>query len=261
MQLPPLNRISFSPSAAGSEAMVRGFDQWLETEPGQAVLAAEAGMLNEWLRGQVGQRAVVAYSSRGQDLLRECPLRWHTSVAPPGFDGVAIQARPELLPFAKSSVDLMVLHHVLDFAQDPHQVLREASRAIAPGGKIALVGFHPLSMMGLARWFFWRERPGWSGRFYRPNRVTDWLQVLGFEVDGMACGFYTMPLSQHGRSRIRLLAWLGRVLWPRHGGTYLLVARKRAGMVKPLPSRQRKVPRNTVVPVPVARWGQQNRES
>jgi len=28
-----------------------------------------------------------------------------------------------------------------------------------------------------------------------------------------------------------------------------------------LATRQRKVPRNTVVPVPVARWGQQNRES
>ena len=77
----------------------------------------------------------------------------------------------------------------------------------------------------------------------------------------MASGFYTIPFGSQGRQRMRLFEWLGSMLWPRHGGTYLLVARKRAGVVKPLPSRQRKVPRNTVVPVPVARWGQQNRES
>ena len=77
----------------------------------------------------------------------------------------------------------------------------------------------------------------------------------------MASGFYTMPLSDRGRERLGLLEWLGSLLWPRHGNAYLLVARKRAGIAKLLPSRQHKVPRNTVVPVPVARWGQQNKES
>lgn len=258
MQLPPLNRISFS---AGNHDLEKHFDAWLDSEPGQSLLDAERTMLEEWMRRQVGQRAVAVYSSREQDLLRDCPLRWKMSVGPEGFPGVTVQSRLDSLPLAKTSVDVVLLHHVLDFASDPHQVLREACRSIAPGGKVAIVGFHPLSMMGIARWFYWRNRPGWAGRFYRPNRVTDWLQVLGFEVDGMASGFYTMPFGQRGRQRMRLLEWLGSMLWPRHGSAYLLVARKRAGVVRPLPTRQRKAPRNTVVPVPVARWGQQNRES
>ncbi|MCG8394928.1 MAG: class I SAM-dependent methyltransferase [Pseudomonadales bacterium] len=258
MQLPPLNRISFRASSAD---LGRGFNQWLDGEPGQALLAAEREMLTDWLRRQVGQRAVAIYAGDGRDLLAESPLRWQTSIAPEGFRGVRLQSRMDLLPLAKSSVDLLMLHHVMDFSRDPHQVLREASRCISHGGMIAIIGFHPVSLMGLGRWLLWRKRPAWSGRFYRPNRLTDWLQVLGFEVDGMASGFYTMPLSDRARGRLRLLEWLGSLLWPRHGNAYLLVARKRAGVVRPLPSRQRQVPPNAVVPVPVARWGQQNRES
>lgn len=258
MQLPPLNRISFK---GHSPNLAPGFDRWLESEPGQALLAAERGMFEHWLRRQVGQRAVAIYAGQGRGFLADCPLRWQTSIAPAGFAGVGLQADLERLPLAKASVDLLLLHHVLDFSADPHQVLREAARSVAPGGKIAIIGFHPMSIMGLGRWLLLSKRPAWSGRFYRPNRLTDWLQVLGFEVDGMASEFYTVPLSDRARRRFRLLEWLGSLLWPRHGNAYLLVARKRAGVVKPLPSRQRSNPRSAVVPLPVARWGQQNRES
>ncbi len=258
MQLPPLNRISFK---ASNSELGKGFDHWLDSEPGQALLLAEREMVGEWLRSQAGQRAVALYRGCNRDMLADSPLPWKTSISCQENAGSQVQSSLESLPLAKASVDLLLLHHVIDFSLHPHQVLREATRSIAPGGKIAIVGFHPVSPMGIARWFAWRRRPAWSGRFYRPNRMTDWLQVLGFEVDGMASGFYTMPLSDRGRNRLRLLEWAGSLLWPRHGNAYLLVARKRAGIAKLLPDRQRRVPRNTVVPVPVARWGQQNRES
>ena len=47
MQLPPLNRISFN---ASSGELGRGFDEWLDSEPGQALLSEEKAMLTEWLR-------------------------------------------------------------------------------------------------------------------------------------------------------------------------------------------------------------------
>ena len=155
MQLPPLNRISFN---TGNHDQEKQFDAWLESEPGQALLDAERTMLEEWMRRQVGQRAVAVYSSREQGLMEDCPLRWKMSLGPAGFPGVTVQSRLDSLPLAKSSVDVLLLHHVLDFTGSPHQVLREACRSIAPGGKIAIVGFHPLSMMGIARWFLWRHR-------------------------------------------------------------------------------------------------------
>lgn len=251
MQLPPLNRISFQGKAPERYAC---FDSWLTTEPGQALLKAERRILADWQGHHVGQRAVEVTVSRGLDLLVDSPLPWRTSIAPPGFSDCGIESHLESLPLARNSVDVLLLHHCLDFSADPHQVLREASQCVAPGGMLAVMGFQPLSLLGLARWCFWRHRPGWVGRFYRPSRVTDWLQVLGFEVDGMASGFYTAPLSQPNRNRLRPLEWFFTTLMPRHGGSYLLVSRKQAGVLRPLASRQRPSPTNTVVPVPVARW-------
>ncbi|MCG4255597.1 hypothetical protein K6W37_17335, partial [Acetobacter senegalensis] len=71
-----------------------------------------------------------------------------------------------------------------------------------------------------------------------------------------ASGFYTLPLAERGRARLRWLDWMGRHLWWRHGGTYLLVARKRAAMMRPLATGNRRFARQrpTVVSVPVARW-------
>src|SRR5699024_5632196 len=144
--------------------------------------------------------------------------------------------------------------HCLEFHDAPHRVLREAAGCVAPGGMLAVIGFHPFSPIGLACWFkAGRPRPAWVGRYFRPYRVSDWLQVLGFEVEGLAGGFYTLPLSDRGRARLGWLDWLGRHLWWRHGGVYLLVARKRAAMMRPLATSRRRFPRQrpTVVSVPV----------
>ncbi|MDX1803168.1 MAG: methyltransferase domain-containing protein [Alcanivorax sp.] len=230
------------------------FDVWLNCEPGEALLREERDMLCDWLPRQVGQRAVEISCGQGRELLEGCPLPWRTTITQPQFAGGKLHSRLDCLPLAKASVDVMLLHHCLEFRGQPHQVLREAARCVAPGGTLAIVGFHPLSAMGLSRWLHWRQRPAWSGRFFTPDRITDWLQVLGFEVDGMASGFYTMPLSAPARRRLRVLEWLGGTFWPRHGGCYLLVSRKRAGLVRPLASSQRSQRPATVIPVPVARW-------
>ena len=45
---------------------------------------------------------------------------------------VAIIHRYEELPFATHSIDLVVMPHILEFAADPHQVLREVERVLVP---------------------------------------------------------------------------------------------------------------------------------
>ena len=40
------------------------------------------------------------------------------------------------------------VHHLLDFAESPQDILREIARVTLPMGHIVLVGFNPLSFWG-----------------------------------------------------------------------------------------------------------------
>ncbi len=47
------------------------------------------------------------------------------------------------LPSGDNSVDTVVLHQVLHFADDPAAVIAEAARVLAPGGRLLLIDFMP----------------------------------------------------------------------------------------------------------------------
>jgi ubiquinone/menaquinone biosynthesis C-methylase UbiE len=55
------------------------------------------------------------------------------------------------LPFAAHSIDLVVMAHVLEFHDDPHQILREVERVLIPEGEVIIAGFNPISIWGLRR--------------------------------------------------------------------------------------------------------------
>jgi ubiquinone/menaquinone biosynthesis C-methylase UbiE/DNA-binding transcriptional ArsR family regulator len=47
------------------------------------------------------------------------------------------------LPVERNSCDLAILHQVLHYLDDPARALREAARALAPGGRLLIVDFAP----------------------------------------------------------------------------------------------------------------------
>jgi|TARA_R100000501_G_scaffold10060_1_gene19805 ArsR family transcriptional regulator len=47
------------------------------------------------------------------------------------------------LPQADASVDTVVLHHVLHFADRPHAAVAEAARVLSPGGRLLIADFAP----------------------------------------------------------------------------------------------------------------------
>lgn len=53
------------------------------------------------------------------------------------------QADMRTLPFEPASFDTVTMHHVLHFADDPGAVLAEASRVLAPGGKLLVADYAP----------------------------------------------------------------------------------------------------------------------
>ncbi|RYZ80264.1 MAG: methyltransferase domain-containing protein, partial [Moraxellaceae bacterium] len=141
------------------------------------------------------------------------------------------------LPLPPNSIDLVLLHHVLDYSQKPHHVLREASSALISQGHLIVVGFNPWSLFGFWRWLarFFSHAPQWRHQSLRLGRVLDWLAVLDFEPVVIKHGFYTPPC--HTPKVTKYLQWMDR--WGKRfnlsgGGFYLIVARKDSLAMTPI---------------------------
>lgn len=262
MALPPLIRTPFRKHPPDTDL---AFANWLDTELGQALLDAQRSVLDEVLPGIPGQRAVQVGMGEQASLLRRCVMarRWYLGRRErAGTDAVAL---PAALPLAKRSLDLVLLHHSLDFEDHPHRVLSEAVSALQPGGAVVVVGFNPISLWGFSRLLrLASARMPWAARFIRPLRLNDWLALLNCEVEGFESGFFAPPVAAGKRRRLRWLERLGTRFWPQRGGFYVLVARKRAVLVTPLETRPgAREPAPNVMALPMAqrhRWRRRSTE-
>jgi SAM-dependent methyltransferase len=135
------------------------------------------------------------------------------------------------LPFASQSLDLVVLPHVLEFAEEPHQVLREVERVLIPEGQVIIVGFNPASLWGL------RQVAGrmtgahflpQDGEFISLPRLKDWLKLLSMEVNRGHFGCYAPPCTtEKWLNRFAFMEKAGDRYWPYLGAVYILQAVKR----------------------------------
>jgi SAM-dependent methyltransferase len=144
---------------------------------------------------------------------------------------VAVINRYEELPFAGASIDLVVMPHILEFAQEPHQVLREVDRVLVPEGHVVITGFNPGSLWGLRQM---TVRLGGSpflpraGQFIALPRLKDWLKLLSFEVNRGRFGCYApWARSDKWLGRWRFMEKAGDRWWPVLGSVYMLTAVKR----------------------------------
>jgi len=202
------------------------FERWFQSSAGRAMLASQRQVLDQAIAPLTGARQLqVGLSHRlplasGSDFAQKIitsPV-WHAHMP----DGVAICHADEL-PFPGDSMDLVILHHTADFSPDPHQVLRESARVLRGEGKIALIGFNPLSLWGVRRAISRHHEGPWGGRFLFRSRMEDWLRLLGFEIDDSATRFCTLPVKNAGRHQSKVKRHLD---WLPIGAYYCILARK-----------------------------------
>lgn len=202
--------------------------EWLETPLGQNVLDHERAMFDAAVVDLFGFNAV-QLGLPGVDLLRQCRI-------PHRFNAAANQGRLRCdfgqLPLATGSIDLLLLPHVLEFSQTPHQVLRDAERTLVPEGHLVISGFNPVSLWGVRHSLYKRAGYPWNGNFIPLMRMKDWLALLGLEVVAGRMACYAPP-CKNGRW-LKRMEWMDKAgdrWWPMMGGVYFLVAKKRvAGM-------------------------------
>lgn len=98
-----------------------------------------------------------------------------------------IRSEPVSLPIATDSIDVLVLPHVLEFEDNPHQVLSESCRVLRPEGQMIVLGFNPWSLQALGRNLLFRNDFSMRSRI-GCYRLLDWLTLLKFEAE-FAAGF------------------------------------------------------------------------
>jgi SAM-dependent methyltransferase len=209
---------------------------WFDTALGQYVLEREREFYDRVVADIFGYNAL-QYGLAQIDLLRtsRIPSRWCIGSTGP----IGLKADYRDLPIAANTIDLVVLPHVLEFTDDPHQILREVVRVLVPEGQVLISGFNPWSLLGLKRIApSARAQIPWSGRFINLSRLKDWLSLLSFDVVGGRMHGYVPPFSQdRWLRRFNFLDSAGDRWWPFAGGIYVLQAVKRVrGMRVIMPS-------------------------
>ena len=161
------------------------------------------------------------------------PNKWRTDTLLPAGNDARIVVVHDFadMPFAAQSLDLVVLPHVLEFAEEPHQVLREVERVLRPEGQVIVCGFNPASMWGarqLAGRLTGAHFLPQDGEFISVPRLKDWLKLLNMEVNRGHFGCYAPPCTtEKWLNRFSFMEKAGDRWWPYLGAVYMVQAIKR----------------------------------
>ncbi|GHC75092.1 ArsR/SmtB family transcription factor [Limoniibacter endophyticus] len=101
-------------------------------------------------------------------------------------------------PVERDAFDLVTLHQVLHYLDDPETAVREAARHLRPGGKLVIVDFasHDLE--------FLREEHAHLRLGFSDKQIMEWLEAAGLEI-GEIRNF--QPQNADGRLTVKF--WVG----------------------------------------------------
>ena len=203
----------------------QSLSEWFATEQGGYVRAREQAFFDRTVSDIFGYNAL-QLGLPEHDFLRSSrmPLRFSAG----NQAGNAVRLSCTELPFASASLDLVLIPHVLEFAEHPHQILREVERVLMPEGSLLISGFNPRSLWGMRRALGCKQGYPWNGHFISLPRIKDWLALLGFEVAGGRFAAYAPPFRKaKWLERYAFMEKAGDRWWAVRGGIYFLHAIKR----------------------------------
>ncbi|MFT6153199.1 MAG: SAM-dependent methyltransferase [Crocinitomicaceae bacterium] len=198
-------------------------DKWIDTTAATNLLEAERQLLHASLPNLDGHY-LLQYSAWDKKILDTTTLKFDFFVG--HGDNGAAHVDFLQLPFRDNTIDCVLLHHVVEQSENPHQSLREAARIVVPNGYIVIVAFNPWSCLGLSRYIPFNNGPK-TGHYISSNRISDWLNLLGFRVEQVeATHFLPAPIASLAPDLSKKVDSAARGLGFSFGGAYILIARK-----------------------------------
>jgi SAM-dependent methyltransferase len=212
--------------------------RWLATPFGEALLAQEKRLVEEAFDGLFGEQCLqLGLWGDNNSFLRFARTQRTACIADladadghPGAIGQLYR-----LPVASESIDVVLLPHTLDFADErSHAILREVDRVLTTHGHIVVLGFKPGGLWGLRRLIPGAGLPPGAGRPIGDRQLCDWLQLLDMRIHGVTRYFFRWPLP--GNKGASSPAWeaRGRRFWPELAACYMLTAQKRVVTLTPV---------------------------
>ena len=203
------------------------FNDWFDSEYAKQYLGSEQAYLKNALRQVSGPRVLQLGNVIDSKMIEEVDFpQLIVADIDRSEREASLLADPAFLPIEHNLMSTIIVPHVLERHKLPHQVLREVHRVLMPEGHIILTGFNPISCLGLQRFLY--RTAVCPGNYITVKRVSDWLQLLGFEIIGSA-NFQYSPLVNSLRLRkcFNFLNSVGDRWLPLLGGGYIITARKK----------------------------------
>ena len=204
-------------------------ESWYRGKNGQYLLGSLRQAMQPVLDISFGYHILQMGVAPGCQLYEQSTINHRIYSGEQDDPGVNLITHSDELPLESDSIDTLIAHHSLEFGPNPHRVLREMQRVLAPQGHMLIVGFNPYSLLGagatmrrLARRPLWQQQ-----RPVSKHRLSDWLHLLGCEVQSCS-NVYSMPPVGSGKLQAMLRrgdAWSNRHNLPM-GGLYVVHAIK-----------------------------------
>ncbi len=204
---------------------------WFQSALGRSLLAnqrqAVASVIQSFygvVQLEVGVSHRIPMGNSSNIGIKYCVIPTWTTDLP----GNVLVSQADELALDNDSVDLVILHHTLDFAKNPHQILREVTRVLKSTGHLIIIGFNPTSSWGVRKLLNRNRKAPWNNRFITGQRVVDWLNLLHFEIGELAYHYYGLPFNRS--ALLRQFMWLNNILNAKVplGAYYILSAQKQS---------------------------------
>jgi len=230
---------------------------WFSEPCGQLLLEAEQETVSEILPSLFGYHLLQMSVSESTDFSQASPIHHRVTLRTRVINDTTENCLPEIqltesgsrnkknclvsdfdcLPIESDSVDVVVLHHVLDFAPNPHQVLKEVNRILIPRGHVIIIGFNPFSFFGLWKMVasIFTKNFHWRYSSIAKKRLFDWFKLLDLEKAKVTHTFFRPPCKNSLLlKRLSFLENIGSKLAKPFGGVYIVLARKDIYAVTPI---------------------------
>ncbi|TMM46412.1 class I SAM-dependent methyltransferase [Colwellia ponticola] len=208
---------------------------WQALPNGDVIKTAIEQELAPWWQKFFGYHLVKLGALSSEVDIPDCTIKHQINISSKS-DLTNIEANIDHLPLQKHSVDVCLLSHTLEFALDPHHVVREANRVLIPNGYLVITGFNPLSLVGVNRLLpYRRNKTPWNEHFFSPMRVKDWLHLMGYEIlADQRCLHSCLTGKLTTESLQQKWHRFAKRYFPSLGSVYVIVAKKRVLPLTPI---------------------------